>query len=142
MISSLARALEWCSWLSVLSCVVVVSPTLRCSLSSIYSRSPAPLPLSQWWEGIPQWPILKEDRSTCPPCPKAVFAWKVAVNDPEVGSAMTSVLRGSWSWSCCTGMETFGGCFGKPRTSLLPLHQRGNCTAWRAGARCPSLRHL
>ena len=72
--------------------------------------------------------------STYPPYPNMVFAYKVAVDDAEVGSAMTSALWGSWSWSCCTGMETFGRSFGNPRTSLLPLQQRGNYTAWRAGA--------
>ena len=139
MVRSLARALEWCSWLSALLGVCClprfIVPLLRCNLASIYSSGPGPLPLSPWWEGIPQRPNLKGDRSTSPPCPKVVFACKVAVDDAEVGSAMTSVLWGSWSWSCCTGMETFGWRFGNPRTSLLLLHQRGNCTDWRAGAR-------
>ena len=110
-------------------------PPLWCTLASIYSDGPGPLPLSQWWEGIPQWPNSKGDRITSLPCPKVVFACKVAVDDAEVGSAMTSVLLGSWSWSCCTGMETFGGRFENPRTSLPPLQQRGNCTAWCTGAR-------
>ena len=137
------RTPQWCSWLSALSCGLVGGsvglgprgPYLRCTLASMYSRGPGPLPLSQWREGIPQRLNLKGDRSSCPPCPKVVFACKVGVNDAEVGSTMTSVLRGSWSWSCCTGMETFRWRFGNPHTSLLPLHQRGNYSVWRIGAR-------
>ena len=122
----LALCLSWCPSFSPLF--------IRCYLASIYSSVPGPLPLSQWRERIPQRPNLKGDRSTCSPYPKVVFACKVVVDGAEVGLAMTSVLRGSWSWSRCTRMETFGGCFGNPHTSLLPLYQRGNCSTWRAGA--------
>ena len=39
---------------------------------------------------------------------KVVFTCKASGRDAVVGSAMTSVLPSLRSWSCCTGMETFG----------------------------------
>ena len=122
----------------VQQCVCVVVPlSLPSYLASTYS-GPVPLPLSQWWEGIPQWPNLKGDRSTSPPCPKVVFACKVAGGDAEVGSAMTSVFR-----ACGLGLVTpewkhLARCLGNPRSSLSPLHQRGNYPPWRASARLAS----